>query len=66
MIFKAQKKWNIDLKKSFLIGDRNKDIIAGISAGVKTIFLDNNYFEKKPIFSHYRIRYLKELKKIVL
>jgi len=66
MIFQAQKKWNIDLTKSFIIGDRNKDIIAGIKAGVKTVFIDNNYLEKKPIFCHYKIRYLKELKKIVL
>ena len=66
MLLDAQKKWNIDLKKSFIVGDRNKDIIAGIKAGVKTIFLDNNYLEKKPIFSHYRIRYLKEIKRIAL
>jgi len=66
MIFQAQKKWNIDLKKSFIIGDRKKDIIAGINAGVKTIFIDNNYLERKPIFTNYKIRHLKELKKIIL
>jgi D-glycero-D-manno-heptose 1,7-bisphosphate phosphatase len=66
MIFQAQKKWNIDLKKSFVIGDRKKDIIAGINAGVKTIFIDNNYSERKPIFTNYKIRNLKELKKIIL
>ena len=65
MLFLAKKKWSIDLKRSFLIGDRSKDIKAGLSAGVKTVFLDNNYEEKKPIFSHYRIKRLKEIKKII-
>jgi D-glycero-D-manno-heptose 1,7-bisphosphate phosphatase len=66
MIFQAQKKWNIDLTKSFIIGDRNKDIMAGIKAGIKTIFIDNNYLERKPTFTHYKIKCLKELKKIIL
>ena len=65
MLFSAKKKWSIDLRKSFLIGDRNKDIKAGLSAGVKTIFLDNNYKEKKPIFSHYKIKKLKDIKKVI-
>lgn len=65
MLFLAKKKWSIDLKRSFLIGDRSKDIKAGLSAGVKTVFLDNNYEEKKPLFSHYRIKRLKEIKKII-
>lgn len=46
LIFKAAKKWNINLKKSYMIGDRWKDIDAGSLSGCKTIFLDNNYKEK--------------------
>ena len=61
----AKKKWSLDLKKSYIIGDRDKDIKAGINAGVKTVFLDNNYKIKKPIFSHYKIKNLKEIKKII-
>ncbi len=48
MILKAKKKWNIDVKKSFLIGDREKDILAGKKAGCKNYFIDYNYSEKKP------------------
>ena len=40
--------------------------MAGIKAGIKTIFIDNNYLERKPTFTHYKIKYLKELKKIIL
>ena len=47
MIYSA-KKWN-KFKKSYIIGDRNKDILAGLNAGIKTIFINNNYSEKKPI-----------------
>ena len=63
MLF-SEKKWSIDLKRSFMIGDRSKDIKAGLSAGVRTI-LDNGYKEKKPMFSHYRIKKLKDIKKII-
>ena len=48
LLLKAAEKWNLDLKKSFMIGDRWKDIEAGNSAGCQTIFLDYNYNEKKP------------------
>ncbi len=46
LIFSAQKKWNIDLTNSFLVGDRWKDIEAGINAGIKTILIDYGYDEK--------------------
>ena len=36
---KARDELNIDFKKSFMIGDRDKDIIAGKKAGCKTIYL---------------------------
>jgi D-glycero-D-manno-heptose 1,7-bisphosphate phosphatase len=48
MILKAKKKWDINLKESFLIGDREKDILAGKKAGCKNYFIDYNYSEKKP------------------
>lgn len=35
MILQAQKDFNIDLSKSILIGDKESDIEAGLSAGVK-------------------------------
>lgn len=48
MMLKAKKKWNIDLKKSFLIGDRYKDIMAGKKVGCKNFFINYNYNEKMP------------------
>jgi len=48
MILNAAKKHNINLKKSFMIGDRSSDILAGKKAKCRSIFLDKKYFEKKP------------------
>jgi D-glycero-D-manno-heptose 1,7-bisphosphate phosphatase len=53
LILDATKKWNINLKKSYMIGDRWKDIDAGTKSGCKTIFIDNKYNESiksKPNF----------------
>jgi len=53
MLIDASKKFNIDLKKSFIIGDRWRDIGAGNNAGCKTVFIDYSYKEKlfiKPLY----------------
>tara|TARA_B100001113_G_scaffold352293_1_gene353314 strand:- start:5252 stop:5782 length:531 start_codon:yes stop_codon:yes gene_type:complete len=47
MIISACKKWNIDISKSYLVGDRWKDIECGINAGLKTFLLENKYDEKR-------------------
>ena len=43
LLIQASKKWKIDFSKSFMIGDRWKDISAGKKVGCKTIFINNNY-----------------------
>ena len=41
LIYKAAKDFNIDLKKSWMIGDILNDVEAGNAAGCKTILIDN-------------------------
>ena len=48
LLLKAGKKWNVDYKQSFMIGDRWRDVQAGKNAGCKTIYLDYNYKDIKP------------------
>ena len=48
LLLDASKKWNVDLKQSYMVGDRWKDVLAGERSGCKTIFLDYNYKETKP------------------
>ena len=47
LIYEAQRKHNIDLARSFVVGDRWRDIDAGHAAGCKTILIDYGYRERK-------------------
>jgi transaldolase len=48
LLIEAQRKYDLDLSRSFLIGDRWKDVDAGNAAGCKTVFIDYNYSERGP------------------
>ena len=48
MLLDAAAKWDIDLRKSFIVGDRWRDVGAGNNAGCKTVFIDFGYQEKMP------------------
>jgi D-glycero-D-manno-heptose 1,7-bisphosphate phosphatase len=50
----AAQKNDIDLKASFMVGDRWRDIEAGRRAGCKTILIDYHYAEKKRVEPDYR------------
>ena len=45
----AAARYGIDLSRSFIVGDRWRDIEAGRRAGCRTLFLDNDYLEAKPM-----------------
>jgi len=66
MLIDAKKKCNISFKKSYLVGDREKDIKAGNKLRIKTIFFfNNNNKEKKQIKSNFKITSLKEIYSII-
>lgn len=46
LIEQACKDFNIDMDKSYIIGDRSSDIIAGQRAGIKTVLLESGYGTK--------------------
>ena len=48
LVIEAQQRYGIDLSRSFLVGDRWRDIDAGHAAGCRTVFLDQNYRERWP------------------
>lgn len=53
MLFQAANALSIDLARSFMVGDRWRDIDCGHTAGCKTIFIDRGYTEElrqKPDF----------------
>jgi phosphoglycolate phosphatase-like HAD superfamily hydrolase len=39
MLLEAAKKYNIDLTASWMVGDDNRDVLAGKAAGCKTVLL---------------------------
>lgn len=45
MLISAAKDHGIDLFKSFMVGDRWRDIDAGHAAGCRTVFIDHGYRE---------------------
>jgi D-glycero-D-manno-heptose 1,7-bisphosphate phosphatase len=49
LLIEAQRKYDLDLQGSFLIGDRWKDVDAGNAAGCKSVFIDYGYRERAPL-----------------
>jgi D-glycero-D-manno-heptose 1,7-bisphosphate phosphatase len=45
LILRAAEKYSLDLSRSWMVGDRWKDVSAGQAAGLKTIFVDYHYTE---------------------
>ena len=62
----AAKQHHIDLKSSYMVGDRWKDIEAGRRAGCKTIFIDYGYKEQQPEAVDHRVSSLLEASQIIL
>jgi D-glycero-D-manno-heptose 1,7-bisphosphate phosphatase len=48
LLKEAAEVYGIDLRASFMVGDRWRDVEAGRRAGCRTIFLDLGYNEKRP------------------
>lgn len=65
-LFSAAEKHNIDLKNSYMVGDRWKDVEAGERAGCRTIFIDYGYEEKQPTTMNFKTQTLLEAAHIIL
>ena len=68
MVFTLAKRYNIDLKKSFMVGDTDIDVLTGKRAGLKTILVKSpkikDYaFDIRP---DYRVKDLNSAVNIVL
>lgn len=66
MILEAARVHDIDLPGSFVVGDRWRDMEAGIRAGCRTIFVDLGYDEKQPSLCHFRVASLPEAAQIII
>ena len=65
-LLQAAQEYNINLSKSFMVGDRWRDVEAGVSAGCKTFFINYHYAERKPHAPDFIVPSLLEAKEIIL
>jgi D-glycero-D-manno-heptose 1,7-bisphosphate phosphatase len=47
LLVDAARDWFLDLRGSYMVGDRWRDIVAGHAAGCRTVLIDYNYAEQK-------------------
>lgn len=60
LLHKAAQQFGVDLKKSFMVGDRASDILAGEACGCERFFIDYGLAEGKPTVAHTVVSDLRE------
>lgn len=65
MIYRAKKDFDINLIKSYVIGDREKDVIAGKKARCKTILLKKKYNDCRTTVSDHCVKNFKKILDII-
>jgi D-glycero-D-manno-heptose 1,7-bisphosphate phosphatase len=66
MLRRAAQELGLDLSRSFMVGDRWRDIDCGHAAGCVTILIDYGYAEELRLAPHYRVKSLREAADIIL
>lgn len=66
MLLEAAEEHGIDLRRSFMVGDRWRDVGAGRAAGCFTIFIDYGYKERRPDNPDASVASLLEAAEIIL
>ena len=66
MLLQAAKDHDIDLPRSFLVGDRWRDIAAGQAVGCSCFFVDYGYDEKRPEKPYVPVKSLPEAVALIL
>jgi D-glycero-D-manno-heptose 1,7-bisphosphate phosphatase len=66
MLLEAAKEWQIDLQRSFMVGDRWRDVAAGKAAGCQTYFIDYQYSEQSAEKPDAVVASLEEASKLII
>lgn len=66
MLLQAAKDHGIDLPRSFLVGDRWRDVAAGQAVGCTCFFVDYGYDEKRPEKPYVPVKSLPEAVALIL
>ncbi len=66
MLLSAARELGIDLRQSWMVGDRWRDIDCGAAAGCRAIFVDHGYDEKLKARPDFTVRSLSEAAEVIL
>jgi len=66
MLLHAASELNIDLTRSWMVGDRWRDVDCGHAAGCRTIFIDRGYAEELKQQPDFRVKNLLEAAEIIV
>jgi D-glycero-D-manno-heptose 1,7-bisphosphate phosphatase len=66
MLLRAARELDIDLSRSWMVGDRWRDIDCGAAAGCRTIFVDHGYDEKLKAHPDFTVRSLAGAADVIL
>lgn len=66
MILLAAQRNGIDLSNSWMVGDRDGDMTAGSSAGLRTVFIDRNWLEESGSLAEFKCASLTEAVGLIL
>ncbi|MFO1488345.1 MAG: HAD family hydrolase [Verrucomicrobiota bacterium] len=66
MLLRAAKELNLDLKQSWMVGDRWRDIDCGHAAGCRTVLVEYDYDEALRQAPDFRVRSLLEAATVIL
>ena len=66
MLLRAARELGLDLSRSFMVGDRWRDIDCGHAAGCTTILVEYGYAEQLQQRPKYRVKSLREAADVIL
>ncbi len=66
LLLQAASELGLDLRASFMVGDRWKDVEAGRRAGCRTFYVASDYRERAPEASDFRVTSLREAADLLL
>lgn len=66
MLLAGAREFDVDLASSYMVGDRWRDVEAGIAAGCRTFFIDYGYDERQPQSTTVKVSSLHEAALIIL
>jgi D-glycero-D-manno-heptose 1,7-bisphosphate phosphatase len=66
MLLDAARELGVDLTRSWMVGDRWRDVECGRRAGVRTVFIDFGYAEELPVPPDFTVRSIAEAAEVIL